>query len=570
MAWPNLKNIFVMTGLNDMKIGTLVLFFSVAVLVMAGLLVTFYVTFRPQGIPQENVLRDLLIILVCTLPAVFFGFLWLFSKSLQKNNQYPNVGSLVHKDQLTKSTQGLRDAKDIAEAQNRAKSRYLTSISHELRTPLQSILGYAQLLSRDPAISIHHKESIAIIHRSGEHLVDLIEGLLDLSRIEAGKLEICPNRMNLHEMLAQISNIFNQQAAAKSIAFHYYASQKLPEYVRSDEKFLRQILLNVLSNAIKYTNEGHVKLTVTYRNQVVEFNVIDTGIGIETSEFERIFSPFERVKTAGAANVPGIGIGLSIVRFLCELLGGDISVTSVLGEGSCFTIRLMLPSIESFDLTESPSERVIGYHGRTQTVVVVDDELTHRRLIKDFLSPLGFHVLGAMDAESCLSMLHNHQPDIFLIDVSLPGMSGFELTESLRARNFNQPIIIISADAKENGRHQDARTAHNSYMVKPIKLQHLVDQLSRLLKVTWDYPDTEKVPNPAMHAPQNNQGLTAHPLFEQLRGHAEIGYVKGIKQTLDQLHSLPNVEPALIEHLENLASQQLHQKIVETLLGEHI
>ncbi len=255
----------------------------------------------------------------------------------------------------------LQRAKEVAEAANHAKSRYVIGISHELRSPLNAISGYAQLIRRDPVIPEHSRETIDVIKNSADHLAGLIEGLLDISKIEAGHLTIYRECFNLHELLTQIVDMFRLQADAKVIDFVYAPSDYLPTHVYGNEKRLRQVLINLLSNAIKWTHEGGVTLEVNYHSQVAEFSVIDTGIGIVPENLDRIFIPFERVDDReGAPPVPGMGLGLAITKLLAEVMGGDIRVESMPEKGSTFLVRILLSSAQQPMEPQSPEKAILG------------------------------------------------------------------------------------------------------------------------------------------------------------------------------------------------------------------
>ena len=241
----------------------------------------------------------------------------------------------------------LQKAREVAEAANLAKSRYVTGISHELRTPLNAILGYAQLLERDTTIPERRRDRIRIIRRSGEHLAALIEGLLDISKIEAGRIELYRDRVRLPEFLDQVVDMFQLQAGAKAIDFVFTHEGRLPAIVRTDERRLRQILINLLSNAIKFTQRGQVSLRVRWRDDLAEFEIADTGIGIAKQDLERVFEPFQRIENARAPYEGGVGLGLTITRLLTQIMGGDIVVDSELGRGTRFQVRLMLSEARS-------------------------------------------------------------------------------------------------------------------------------------------------------------------------------------------------------------------------------
>jgi signal transduction histidine kinase/purine-cytosine permease-like protein len=250
---------------------------------------------------------------------------------------------LTHEIEAHKRTYDqLQKAKVAAESANVAKSRYIVGVSHEIRAPLNAIFGYAQLMERNPALPAHRQDAVRVIRRSSEHLSTLVDGLLDIAKIEAGRLQLNRDRIAIGELLEQVVDMFRIQAKAKGIEFRYEPAASLPPYVHGDEKRLRQILINLLSNAIKYTHDGHAAFRVRHRGQVSEFEIGDTGIGIEPSDLLRIFEPFERGSMAGALSVPGTGLGLTITKLLTEIMGGEIAVESAPGQGSAFRIRLML------------------------------------------------------------------------------------------------------------------------------------------------------------------------------------------------------------------------------------
>lgn len=401
-----------------------------------------------------------------------------------------------------RTDKALQEAKEHAEAANLAKSRYLTGISHELRSPLNAILGYAQLLEKANDIPPRRKDALGVIRRSGEHLADLIEGLLDISKIEAGRLDLHQDEVKIRALMDQLVHMFTLQAEAKGLSFSYECQDYLPDTVRTDEKRLRQILINVLSNAVKYTEHGSIFLKLRYRSQVAEFTVTDTGPGIAAENIERIFRPFERVRTPGST-ASGTGLGLTITRLLTDIMGGDISVKSTPGQGSEFKVSLMLAAthITSVEKSLNPADAIFGYRGPVKRLLVIDDDISHRQLMRSLLMPLGFDISELGNPLNTLALLRDSQarddlPDALLVDVSMPGLDGWELAAQVRAAGYLMPIIMVSADASE-GRNQPGQTdpeapsLHQAYVIKPVRISQLLDHLGRLLQLSWCYEQTD-------------------------------------------------------------------------------
>jgi len=417
----------------------------------------------------------------------------------------------------------LQRAKDAAEAANEAKSRYLVGISHELRTPLNAVLGYAQLLENDPTIPTHRRTGVKVIRTSSEHLADLIEGLLDISKIEVGRLEIYRNETSIRDLLEQVAAIFRMESSAKGLAFEMEVSPQLPVGVIADERRLRQILINLLSNAVRYTDAGRVCFEVGYRNEIATFVVSDTGRGIAKADQERIFAPFERIVDPHAP-VRGTGLGLTITRLLVDVLGGDLQLESVSGGGSRFQVRLMLPRIVGA-LATPPAFRRYGYRGERRRVLVVDDNAEHRALLEDALRPLGFLLSMAESGEAALAAAAAAPPDLALIDVAMPGMSGWELAASLRrGAGMTCPIVMISAHAEDDATPGEIRAFHDDFISKPINIEQLLGRIERLLKLEWAQDPPEAAPQPTPAAPA--------AALDAIEEAAAIGHVRGAQRVL--------------------------------------
>ncbi|MEF7615133.1 ATP-binding protein [Aquincola sp. MAHUQ-54] len=427
----------------------------------------------------------------------------------------------------------LQAAKDLAEAANQAKTRYVAGITHELRTPLNSILGYAQILLKDEQIQGARRASVDTIQRSGEHLRSLIEGLLDLARIEAGRLRLDPAPLPMHEFLDDLVRMVAPQAEAKGLAFALQTSGRVPAYVNADAKRLRQILINLLGNAVRFTDQGGITLRLDYRREVVRFEVIDTGIGIAAEEQERIFLPFERGSAGRRTGEPGTGLGLTITHLLTQLMGGELTLKSAPGEGSTFVVRLYLREIHEPAPARPTHRPVSGYFGARRTLLVVDDQPTHRQMIAGMLMPLGFRIREAASGRECLESVRAQPPDAVLLDVTMDGMDGWQTAAALREAGFvSLPIIIVSANAFENQPERLAAAQCQGFVDKPVMESELLAQLQKHLQVEWlaelALPHwTNGVPA-AAEGPALPIGLVSELMRE-----ARLGHVHGLQRTLD-------------------------------------
>lgn len=468
-----------------------------------------------------------------------------------------------------KTDAALQRAKEAAEAANHAKSRYVIGLSHELRTPLNAVLGYAQVLERDEAIPRERKASIQVIRRSAEHLSGLIDGLLDISRIEAGRLQVSTDTVNIHEFLDQIVAMVRLQAQAAGLSFDFSRAPNLPALVRTDEKRLRQILVNLLSNAIKFTDKGKITLDVAYRSQVATFRITDTGRGIAPEDLERIFEPFGRGSSEAVHRTPGLGLGLTITKLLAQTLGGSIDVTSEPGKGSTFTVRLMLAALNGPAPALAADRLVRGYEGPRRSILVIDDNGDHRALMREMLAPLGFIVLTAENGQEGIDLTLELQPDLVLADISMPGLNGWEVAAALRHRGYKGRIVMLSANIGDTSLRPTGEPAHDDTLAKPVDMAQLLDRLGRLPGLVWRYgataapqPEPQAAPSQPIILPQAEPqretaaGLYANPGTGHLRDLmdlGDIGYVHGIEAKLSELDREAGNGPlvaALRERLE--------------------
>lgn len=441
----------------------------------------------------------------------------------------------------------LTRARDAAVAANLAKSRYLVGVSHEIRSPLNAIYGYAQLLERADAVDPH--EAGGVIRRSSEHLTDIVDGLLDISRIESGVIKLNRDVIPLPAFLDAVVAMFRMQAANKGLRFEYHPPRNLPAFVRADEKRLRQILINLLSNAVKYTPAGQVSLTVRYRGLIAEFEVADTGIGIAAHDLDRVFEPFERGGGDAVRAVPGTGLGLAITRTLARVMGGDLAVRSTLGAGSVFQLRLMLAEPGEPVGATARRQPVSGYAGRRRTILMIDDDPLQLAVLQTMLRSRGFIVFAAANGIEGLNLARRCAPDLVLLDLQMPGLSGWEVAARLRAEppaeGAGPRILLVSANAHEFAPGGDGGALHDGFVVKPVDLDALLDAVAVQLGLDWH---AEPAAARDVAPPSADLGAAAASLHA-LRRLGEAGHLRGIEAGLTALAHDHPTSRVLVEQL---------------------
>ena len=451
-----------------------------------------------------------------------------------------------------RTDEALQQAKRIADSANQAKSRYITTISHELRTPLNSILGYAQLLEEDEAMPPHRRQAVSVIRRGGDHLLSLIEGTLDIARIEGGKLALEVRPMRFADGMAEIARLFELQAAGRGLAFRFAVEGTLPAVVRADEKRVRQILINLLGNAIKFTANGQVGLRVSHQREMARFEIEDTGPGMGEDELARVFEPFERGSAASGLSVGSTGLGLTIARMLTALMGGELTAKSTPGVGTTFTVRLFLPGVHgSVPGSAVPRRRRIGYLGERRRVLAVDNEEADRRLLADLLQPLGFEIETAASGEEALERLRRAPPfDAVFMDLAMPGIDGWETIRRLRAAGHTMPLAVVSANAFDKKLENAVGLPADDFLVKPVRLDELLDWLGRQLQIGWIEAERAAAPAPL---PAADAPLPPPALLRALQEAVSLGHVRGIGRQLDAIEAADAAYAAFAGRLRLLA-----------------
>jgi signal transduction histidine kinase/DNA-binding NarL/FixJ family response regulator len=471
----------------------------------------------------------------------------------------------------------LLSAKDAADSANRAKSAFLANMSHELRTPLNAILGYTQILLKDDAQSARNRERLSVVDQSGNHLLAMINEVLDLSKIEAGKLILNPTAFSLGELIEDICAAFRQRVAEKGLDFRCQCADELKITVRGDAGKLRQVLFNLLGNAVKFTEQGQVALDVTRAGaDRVRFEVRDTGIGIATDDLRDIFLTFHQSGSA-TASAQGTGLGLAISERLVELLGGHLEVASKLGAGSRFWFDLELPAVAPATATpgstaDLSNKTPIGFHGPARRLLIVDDDTTNRVVLRELLGPLGFEIDEASNGVECLERCMRQMPDALLLDLQMAPIDGFEVTRQLRERPAASElkIIAVSASVFEDDRQHAINSGCDDFLPKPFKEEQLLAVLERLLSLDWIFPETTRLSEPlaALHGAADHERAT--PPIEEIDSMLELsrrGDILGIKKRLNALAAVDSGNYAeFVDQLQPFVATYQMNRIRDVLL----
>jgi signal transduction histidine kinase/DNA-binding NarL/FixJ family response regulator len=503
------------------------------------------------------------------LAAVILGTLLLHDKRRSETERELRESEAI----LARQAKELAVARDRADGANRAKSMFLANMSHELRTPLNAILGYAQMLKRDRNATKLQAEAYNTIEQSGEHLLMLIIDILDISKIEAGKLELQLSPVDLSGFLHGIANIIRIKAEEKGIDFGCDIASNVPAFVQADQKHLRQVLLNLLSNAVKFTDKGRVELKVQVLSRSREdvrlrFGVRDTGTGIAEDQLEKVFRPFEQVGDE-RHRAGGTGLGLSISRQLIRLMGSEIQVESTLGQGSCFSFDLPALLVDSAQTESQISGQVTGYEGPRMRVQVVDDVEANRSMLADTLGSLGFEVCLAVNGLEAVTRAQAAPPALILMDIRMPVMGGLEAMRSMQEIPdlCMVPVIAISAGVTQDEQAGCMAAGAKAFLTKPIETAILLQEIGRLLNLTWIRENAQQTLSPA--GDHVERFVVPEPAqMESLRELAKAGNMRAIREQAERLAALDPQYRPFADRITQLA-KGYQSKAVLRLVEKH-
>lgn len=481
----------------------------------------------------------------------------------------------------------LKVAKEAADSANQAKSEFLANMSHELRTPLNGILGYAQILERSQVLGEKERHGVHVIYQCGSHLLTLINDVLDLSKIEARKLELIPKTFHFPAFLQGVVEICRVRADQKGLEFHYQPDADLPAGIEADEKRLRQVLINLLGNAIKFTDQGQVTLRVErldadapsltssqLPSTKLRFVITDTGVGIRPEDMGKLFQAFEQVgdKTRKAE---GTGLGLALSQQIIQLMGGQIQIKSQVGVGSEFFFEIAVPLAHNWHerQTTTVAGQIVGYEGSQRQIVIVDDRWENRAVIVNLLEPLGFVVTEAVHGQDGLAKIREKLPNLVITDLAMPVMDGFEFLKQLRRdpQLKQLKVIVSSASVAQLDQQMSLDAGGDDFLAKPVQADELFNLLSEHLQLTWKYDavSSDASGTSELQA-QSDQEMISPPVtdLQVLLQLAQGGRLRKLKEVAEQISEQNDRYKPFTQKVLHLAREfQLEQ--IEELLKQH-
>ncbi|MFW6356526.1 MAG: ATP-binding protein [Spirochaetota bacterium] len=443
-------------------------------------------------------------------------------------------------------------AKQQAEDASKTKTEFLANISHDLRTPLNGILGYAQILSRDSELDARTREAVSIIEKSGNHLLNLINDILDVSRIEAQKLVLVPESFRLRDFLEDIADIVSLQARQKGLQIHTEFHDDLPQAAVGDQKRLRQVLLNLLNNAVKFTDSGEIWFRAKPLDDTLYFEVEDTGVGIPDDQLQEIFSPFKQL-SKHIQSEEGTGLGLAIVQRLVKMMGGEVRVRSTPGVGSTFSFTAPLQAAGETADAPRPASAIAGYEGRAQKVLVVDDKWENRSVLRSMLEPIGFPVLEASDGRDGIEVMEAERPSIVFMDLVMPVMDGFEAIRTIRdaAEFHDTKVIAISASVAETIKQECLRVGFDGFLPKPFRQFELFEMIRKLTGIVWVH-QAGRSSQPASGAEET---IPPAELLEPIERFVAAGNIRRILEAADEMRSADERYQPVADRITKMAQE---------------
>ncbi|MGK7927146.1 MAG: ATP-binding protein, partial [Spirulina sp.] len=479
------------------QLGTTFLLFIVSMTAVLG-------TVSGLGVFAREETSDSLILLQSFIAVIVLTSLVLIAAIAERTRAETQLHSALDRlaetnqaleTRVKKRTAELEVAKEKAEVANQAKSAFIANMSHELRSPLNAILGFTQIMTRSQTLPEEHQESVGIINRSGEHLLTLINNVLDLSKIEAGRITLNEKNFDLHRLLEDIHDMFQLKAADKGLQLLLEPADNLSHYIRTDEVKLRQILINLINNALKFTATGGICIrSQRMGSDKIAFEVEDTGAGIAPDDLEGLFEALTQTETGKQAQ-EGTGLGLSISRKFVRLMGGDMQVSSRLGQGTTFGFEITFeetaaPEIES---QQADSRRIIGLEPGQPPyrLLIVDDKPINRQLLAKLLNPLGFELKEADNGKEAIAIWEQWHPHLIWMDMRMPVMDGFEATQRIKATTAGQgtAVVALTASVLEEERAVVLSAGCDDFLRKPFREDQIFTTLEKHLGIRYVYED---------------------------------------------------------------------------------